>query len=632
MGYWDKSEYWKNQIKHNYLSGYVEQEDAAKAILEGTYDPETEYLYFKPKKGVSYVLPAMVNALMVELGVYDGPLPEILHCFTFKAGKNFNKPLPKIFSCVDFFCGDKFNQKLPKDFYCRKFSCDKSYNQPFHKNFWCDVFLCGDSFDQPLPEEFSCKKFFAQSKFNQPLPTNFKCENFHAGWRFDQDLPPRFTCEKFDCGNSFSQKFRSDFKCKKLTINQHYTKGLPPRLQQYVVNYELIIDRQYVNVEEEEKRMTILNIDDVYCIYHMVDNDGFCSGAIAKKKYPHANLIPFMYEPEMSYLDKIPDGSTVYIVDASLPMTNMRDLMGRCDVHWIDHHDIPIKASEQDPIVSRCPGIRKMEAEAACELTWQYLFPEEPVPPAVTALGRFDAWDQAYFPDVLIFDMWVKSQNVRLSDATMGFWMKLFSMSKEEVKEKIEYFRPVYMHDLAMSKISAKSICYEGTICGYKAIIANRSQIGSPYFSSVLRPDHVVMVAWHMRPNGRYKYTVYSNSSSIDVGKICEQFGGGGRKGVGGFFLDRPFIPNKELSTYVDLGYIDKSDPNIKITKVRMKQRLLRIEAPHYVAGAIFEQRNGDWFCVKAAPIIKWLKGKYLKELSNFLNKRQVGWKHQWID
>lgn len=63
-----------------------------------------------------------------------------------------------------------------------------------------------------------------------------------------------------------------------------------------------------------------------------------------------------------------------------------------------------------------------------------------------------------------------------------------------------------------------------------------------------------------------------------------------------------------------------------------MKQRLLRIEAPYYVAGAIFEQRNGDWFCVKAAPIIKWLKGKYLEELSNFLNKRQVGWKHQWID
>jgi hypothetical protein len=38
--------------------------------------------------------------------------------------------------------------------------------------------------------------------------------------------------------------------------------------------------------------------------------------------------------------------------------------------------------------------------------------------------------------------------------------------------------------------------------------------------------------------------------------------------------------------------------------------RQLRIEAPHFVAGAVFVKHGSEWRCEYAAPILKWMVGK----------------------
>ena len=58
--------------------------------------------------------------------------------------------------------------------------------------------------------------------------------------------------------------------------------------------------------------------------------------------------------------------------------------------HWIDHHKTAIEAYEQT--TSRILGLRRVGA-AACELTWQEMFPGATTPLAVTLLGRWDVWD-----------------------------------------------------------------------------------------------------------------------------------------------------------------------------------------------------------------------------------------------
>jgi len=56
---------------------------------------------------------------------------------------------------------------------------------------------------------------------------------------------------------------------------------------------------------------------------------------------------------------------------------------------------------------------------------------------------------------------------------------------------------------------------------------------------------------------------------------------------------------------------------------------LLRVTAPHFVAGAIWKKVNNRWTCIQAAPIIKWMIDKSPVEVQYYLNKRK--WKYEWL-
>ena len=54
-------------------------------------------------------------------------------------------------------------------------------------------------------------------------------------------------------------------------------------------------------------------------------------------------------------------------------------------------------------------------------------------------------------------------------------------------------------------------------------------------------------------------------------------------------------------------------------------KRLLRVEAPYFIAGAIWDGRN----CIKAAPIIGWMVGKEPEYVRNYLIRKN--WKYEWL-
>lgn len=58
------------------------------------------------------------------------------------------------------------------------------------------------------------------------------------------------------------------------------------------------------------------------------------------------------------------------------------------------------------------------------------------------------------------------------------------------------------------------------------------------------------------------------------------------------------------------------------------RPKLLRVVAPHFVAGAVWEFKHG-WQCVEAAPIIKWMVGKHPREVSSYLERK--GWSYEWL-
>lgn len=57
---------------------------------------------------------------------------------------------------------------------------------------------------------------------------------------------------------------------------------------------------------------------------------------------------------------------------------------------------------------------------------------------------------------------------------------------------------------------------------------------------------------------------------------------------------------------------------------------LLRVTAPHFVAGAVWEQVEGKWRCSPhVAPIIAWMRGKTPEQVKAYLQKK--GWKYEWL-
>jgi oligoribonuclease NrnB/cAMP/cGMP phosphodiesterase (DHH superfamily) len=127
------------------------------------------------------------------------------------------------------------------------------------------------------------------------------------------------------------------------------------------------------------------------CFYHSSDLDGICSAAIVKYRYPECELIAIDYDYNHHIFDSVSVGETVFMVDFSALSEHMRYLKYHTDFIWIDHHKTAIeKCSKLEPIA----GIREI-GKAACELTWEYLFPNKTMPEAVRLLGRYDVWDHS---------------------------------------------------------------------------------------------------------------------------------------------------------------------------------------------------------------------------------------------
>jgi hypothetical protein len=57
--------------------------------------------------------------------------------------------------------------------------------------------------------------------------------------------------------------------------------------------------------------------------------------------------------------------------------------------------------------------------------------------------------------------------------------------------------------------------------------------------------------------------------------------------------------------------------------------KLLRIEAPHFVAGALWKKHNEEWQCFKAAPILQWMVGKPVDEVKRYIDRK--AWEYEWL-
>lgn len=277
------------------------------------------------------------------------------------------------------------------------------------------------------------------------------------------------------------------------------------------------------------------------CIYHSKDNDGYCSGAIVRKKYPDATLIGYDYGQPFPW-DKIPAMEQVIMVDVSLPMEQMHELLDHSgDFTWIDHHASAIKAYQEydkwpDYAKTRFKAVLE-DGIAACEGTWKYLFPDEEMPRTVVYLGMYDTWrneDKQHWRDFILPFQWGMRLNVfdansfpqELLDANTSEAYTLFS--------KILVKGDTILTYQTNQNIRAMKASFVIDFFGYRVLCCNVGGANSQMFDSVYNEDeHDIMMPFFFSGNN-CTCSLYT-TKEIDCSELAKSMGGGGHKKAAGF-------------------------------------------------------------------------------------------------
>jgi len=286
------------------------------------------------------------------------------------------------------------------------------------------------------------------------------------------------------------------------------------------------------------------------CFYHGIDLDGKMSGAIVKSFEPDCEMFP------INYGDIFPWGSInqdeeVYIVDFSLqPFDKMEKLAEKCQLTWIDHHEVALEDANKTGIHDKLAGSNLEVGIGACQLVYEY-FTDFKVPLPIQMLARYDVWDHNWIDkgkelrpgDVLSFQYGIQANLPTDSAKQINYLIGFISQfSRKSLETEIHEGEAILKYIKANNAEYAKSHAFKTSINETPAIAINKGLASSLLFDSVSDPDFPISIAYCQMPNGRWTVSLYS--TTIHVGNIAKSFGGGGHEQAAGFQCDSlPFKP-----------------------------------------------------------------------------------------
>lgn len=305
------------------------------------------------------------------------------------------------------------------------------------------------------------------------------------------------------------------------------------------------------------------------CIYHSKDLDGWMSAAIVKKWFEESRNNFYMWDLNMNthvllekstakpenvlhflgwhYGDPIPDLSSyeeIIMCDISFPEKAMEELYSiQVKEHgdsfiWIDHHISAINVNS-DAI----PGNRNTKF-AACELTWQYFFPNKKMPEIVRLLGRYDCFGHKGTEeeqDVLEFQYgarsYIENYNEAYTQLHQGIDLiqdagsSIYEYLCVEAKQTYALGFPIILKEPFVGvhgsgKDDRKFLC------------VNRNRFNPVNFGIDYHADGYDGVACFWYEKGKWAFSLYNANGLVDCSVIAKSFGGGGHKGASGFVVD----------------------------------------------------------------------------------------------
>lgn len=278
------------------------------------------------------------------------------------------------------------------------------------------------------------------------------------------------------------------------------------------------------------------------CFYHD-DMDGKCAGAIVHKFYKvdrdytkevgeECEFLRINYKDNFPF-DSIKSNETVVIVDFSLQKDGeFQKLLEITDrIIWIDHHKTAIEKHGDLNI----RGIRR-DGTSGCELTWEFFYPNQEIPPVVKLLGDYDVWTFKYGEDTNKLQTGIRLYDTKPISKEWLRWLdSSYYPTAELEKGSISL---LYRNNYYAGLVKSHSFLTE--LEGYKVIACNAGSVSSQLFDTITE-DYDIMMSF-VFDGKQWTVSLYTKKD-IDVSEIAKKYGGGGHKQAAGFQCrELPFI------------------------------------------------------------------------------------------
>lgn len=292
--------------------------------------------------------------------------------------------------------------------------------------------------------------------------------------------------------------------------------------------------------------------DGICVIYHGVDLDGKCSAAIAARRFNlgTAALFPMNYGDPIPW-ERLEGFRHVYMLDFSLPPSDMERLNRMLRLTWIDHHSPKIREMRERGFHASGATLLSNDRPAACLLTWRFLFQGRPEPAAVVALSRYDSWqqDDDWETSTLPFQYGMRELN---HEPLSPIWDDLLA---DDINARAAFLDIESTGQGILSRIrdsnrrTMEGQAFWTEFDGKTALACNKCFANSDLFRDhpdIGRAEILLNFGFDARPAWRVSISPGPAAPDLNCGELATRYGGGGHPGRAGFVcteLPFPLVP-----------------------------------------------------------------------------------------
>lgn len=298
----------------------------------------------------------------------------------------------------------------------------------------------------------------------------------------------------------------------------------------------------------------------VTCISH-VDNDGKFCAFLVKRKYPQTRVYLTNYGKQF---DEACLGDITFVTDFSFDSIEvLQRISTKTQLVWIDHHPVIDEASKVNFIPE---GLRSKSVSAAM-LTWQYLYPNEPIPAAIQYVSDYDTWKWDKNINALYFHYGLGMMDLLPNDKKTDRVVNQILTDPDYVERICIIGKKIDNYISVHNKIVVDDGAFSTELDGVKALACNLKNSNSLLFDSMNEryKDYPYRILFSYFANiGKYRVSIFTIDDKYPVNLVARKYGGGGHPSAAGFTCD--VLPFKTPDTFDKPNYENILKPMFELT------------------------------------------------------------------